>query len=369
MRLEKTDNPWPTRIVAICFAILLFTFVKSKNNSQTNTTNPNNGASVTSVEVVTDIPITIDVDSEKYFVSGLPETATIRLEGSQSILTQTLATRNFEITTPDLNNLGPGTHTVELEGKGLSSSLNYSIMPSEVNVVIEEKSVVEHSISVEFNSSSLADGYIARKPIVSPEKVVISGAKSTIDKISEVSVVVLPDGNDITEDIEMTLPVLVFDKNGELLNVNIDQKQVDVTIPVEGTSKTIPIVLRKIGEENPDYTYELELSEGEKDSATVTGKETLLKSLENLPVEIDVSGVTESTTRKATLTGPSGLKILQPESIEVIIRVKRKTTDSSDEDSTKKDSINEDSTNESNTDSTDTTKKDSSVDEENSENE
>lgn len=352
MRLEKANNPWPTRIVAILFALMLFTFVKSKNNSQANTMSPNNGASVTSVEVVTDIPIVIDIDREKFFVSGLPETATIRLEGSQSILTQTLATRNFEITTPNLNELGPGKYTVKLIGKGLSSSLNYSIMPLEVDIVIEEKAVVKYSVSVEFSPSSLAEGYIASTPIVSPESVTISGAKSTIDKISEVSVVVLPDGTNITEDIEMTLPVLVFDKNGELLNVNIDQSQVDVLIPVEGTSKNIPIVLRKAGEENPEYTYELEFAEGQEPNAQVTGPETLLKSLDNLPVEIDLSGVTESTTRSVKIALPNGLKTVKPESIEVVIRVTKKTDDSAtDEETTTKDTSS---------DSTDSTKTDSS---------
>src|SRR5699024_3410389 len=148
MKMERQSSPWASRLVSLLFAILRFTFVQSKNNTNTRTTSPANGASLTSVEVVTDIPISIDVYRDKYFVSGLPETATLRLEGSQSILTQTLATRNFEITTPDLNTLGPGTHVIELEAKKLSSSLTYSIMPAEVTVRVEEKAVEDHNVSV-----------------------------------------------------------------------------------------------------------------------------------------------------------------------------------------------------------------------------
>lgn len=361
MKMENQSNPWISRLISFMFAILLFTFVQSKNNTQMRTTSPTNGASVTSVEVVTDIPISIDVDRDKYFVSGLPETATLRLEGSQSILTQTLATRNFEITTPDLNDLGPGTHVIKLQAKKLSNSLTYSIMPAEVTVEIEEKAVEDHAVSVEFNSSALAEGYAAKKPIVNPETVRISGAKSTIEKISEVSVIVMPDGNSIDEDIEMTLPVLVFDKNGELLNVNLEPSQVTVTIPVEGTSRNIPIVLRQTGDAHPDFTYELELADGERNNATVTGKEEMLKSLENLPLEVDVSGVTESTTRKIRLIPPSGVTVQRPETVEVVIRVKRKpdNEDSSSEDTTSEDSASsgtssEETSSEDSTDSTDT---------------
>jgi len=345
MKMERQSSPWASRLVSLLFAILRFTFVQSKNNTNTRTTSPANGASVTSVEVVTDIPISIDVDRDKYFVSGLPETATLRLEGSQSILTQTLATRNFEITTPDLNTLGPGTHVIKLEAKKLSSSLTYSIMPAEVTVRVEEKAVEDHNVSVEFNSSSLAEGYVARKPIVNPETVRISGAKSTIEKISEVSVIVLPDGNNIAEDIEMTLPVLVFDKNGDLLNVNLEPSQVTVTIPVEGTSRNLPLALRQTGEANPEYVYELELLDGERNNVTVNGREEMLKTLENLPVEVDVSGVTESTTRKVRLIPPNGVTIIRPETVEVVIRVKKKTDeDQEEEDTSSEESASDDTT-------------------------
>lgn len=334
MKIINTDSPWPNRIIALLFAIVLFVFVQSENNSRTSTNSPTNGASVTSVEVVTDVPITIDMDTERFFVSGLPETATIRLEGSQSILTQTLGTRNFEIVTPDLNELGPGEHTIQLQTRRLSESLSYSIMPAEVMIKIEEKSVINHDVSAEFNDSSLASGYTAGTPIVTPDNVRISGAKSVIDKISEVSVLVLPDGTDITEDIEMTLPILVFDRNGELLNVNVEPSQVTVTVPVKGTHRNVPIVLRQSGEPHPNYNYELLLAEGEPENVTIRGREELLSAMENFAVEIDVSGVTESVTRSIRLTGPRGVIVERPELIKVIIRVTPVEEDSSEEEDT-----------------------------------
>src|SRR5699024_5202462 len=152
-------------------------------------------------------------------------------------------------------------------------------------------------------------------------------------------------GNNIAEDIEMTLPVLVFDKNGDLLNVNLEPSQVTVTIPVEGTSRNLPLALRQTGEANPEYVYELELLDGERNNVTVNGREEMLKTLENLPVEVDVSGVTESTTRKVRLNPPNGVTIIRPETVEVVIRVKKKTDeDQEEEDTSSEESASDDTT-------------------------
>lgn len=316
------DNPWFTRIVAVFFAILLFTFVSYENQSRIRSSSPTDGASITSSEVVTNVPIDVNIENDRYFVSGIPEAATIRLEGPQAVLTQTLATQNFTIATPDLNELGPGTHSVELEAEGLSSQLNYSIMPSEIRLTIEEKRVIEHDINVEFNEAAhLANGYRAKEPILSTETVQISGAVNTLEQISDVMVMVMPEESDITEDIELTLNVLVLDSTGDPLNVNIDPQQVEVTIPVEGTQRTLPIALRETGTGEEQYNYQLEVAQGEPENVTVTGETDVIEELNNFPIDIDISGVTESTVRTIPLILPEGVTETDPEEIEVIIRV------------------------------------------------
>ena len=198
------DNPWITKLVALIFAITLFSFVALENQSRIRSTSPTDGASITSSEVITNLPIDINIDRDLYFVSGIPETATIRLEGPQAVLTQTLATQSFNIETPDLNQMGPGRHTVQLEAEGLSGQLNYSIMPAELTLEIEEKVIEEHDVRVEFNENAhLADGYTADDPVLSDESVTISGAASTMEQISDVMVVVMPEESDITTDIVM----------------------------------------------------------------------------------------------------------------------------------------------------------------------
>ncbi|OJF93026.1 YbbR-like domain-containing protein [Alkalibacterium sp. 20] len=320
----NVDNPWISKLIALFFAIVLFSFVTFENQSRNLSTDPTDGASITSSEVITNLPIDINIDRDNYFVSGIPETATIRLEGPQAILTQTLATQNFTIETPDLERLGPGSHTIELEAAGLSNQLNYSVMPSEVAVEIEEKRVEDHDVRIEFNESShLAEGYRAQDTILSNETVTISGALSTMEQISDVMVVVMPEGSNITEDIEMTLNVLVLDETGDPLNVNISPQLIDVRIPVKGTQRTLPIVLEESGIPIEDYEYSLEVSQGEPENVTITGESDIIEELNNFVIEVDVSGITESTIRTIPLNHPDGITETNPRELDVLIRVNR----------------------------------------------
>jgi len=324
----NVENPWISKLIALFFAIVLFSFVAYENESRNLSTNPTDGASITSSEVITNLPIDINIDRDAYFVSGIPETATIRLEGPQAILTQTLATQNFTIETPDLDELGPGNHTIELEVEGISNQLEYSVMPAEVILEIEEKRVEDHEVRVEFNEyAHLEDGYRAEDPVLSNETVTVSGALSTMEEISDVMVVVMPEGGSITEDIEMTLNVLVIDSTGDPLNVNISPQQIDVTIPVRGTQRTLPIVLEESGVPNEDYEYALEIAQGEKENVTITGESDTIEELNNFVVEVDVSGVTESTIRTIPLNLPEGISETEPEELDVLIRVNKAETD------------------------------------------
>lgn len=316
------DNPWINRFLALILSILLFSFVTYENQSRIRSTSPTDAASITSSEVVTNLPIDINIDRDVYFISGVPETATIRLEGPQAVLTQTLATQNFDIVTQDLNALGPGRHTIPLEAEGLSNQLNYSIMPTEITVEIEEKRVEEHEVRVEFNESThLEEGYTALEPVLSNETVIISGAASTMDLINDVMVIVMPEGSSIIDDIEMTLNVLVVDETGDPLNVNITPQQIDVLIPVQGTQRTLPIVLEQVGTANENLEYTLEIAQGEPDNVTLTGETDVLEEMTNFPVEVDISGVTESTIRTVPFMLPDGITESSPNDVDVLIRV------------------------------------------------
>ncbi|SFH88915.1 CdaR family protein [Pisciglobus halotolerans] len=332
--IEKIMNsPWFTRIIALAFSILLFTYVNYENNDRYSTAI--GGATVNSSEVITNLPIAVDVDKDRYYVTGLPETATIRLEGTTAILLNTITTQNFSIVTPNLNELGKGTHTIQLLTRGLPGELSYSIYPSEVTVTVEERRSEEHEVSVNFDERLLASGYEAGTPILDKKTVEVSGSSATMERVRHVGVNVEVEKG-ITKDISQKLPVTVTDAEGNPLDVSVEPSEVTVTIPITTHHKEVPVVLSETGTKEPDTTYEIALAEGQKETVDVVGEKEELKEIIELPVAVDVTGIKETTTQEITPELPEGISSVKPESIKVKVTVKKtneQATSESDADS------------------------------------
>lgn len=315
------DNPWVTRIFAIVLAVGLFFFVNLENQSRFESTEPTDGASIEGSEVITNLPIEVNIDTDRYFVSGIPDSATLRIQGPQAVIFQTVATQNYTIATPNLNELGEGSHTVELQVEGLPDSITASVSPGMVNLTIEEKQIEEHELSVEVDEDlDIAEGYEILEPSLSTDVVQLSGASSTMDEINRVVVQVSSDETDIQSDILISAQVLVLDENNNPLNVNADPDQVEINVPVARTQKEVPIVLREGSNGASDYTYELTLSNSESESIVVRGDSEAVEELQNFPVTVDLDGVTESTLVNVPIENlPEGIEEVDRDEVEVLI--------------------------------------------------
>lgn len=315
------DNPWVTRIIALILAVGLFFFVNLENQTRFQSTEPTDGASIDGSEIITNLPIEVNIDTDRYFVSGIPDSATLRIQGPQAVIFQTVATQNYTISTPNLNELGEGTHTVELQAEGLSDSITSSVSPGIVNLTIEEKQIEEHELTIEVDDDlELAEGYEILDPTLSTEIVQLSGAASTMQEIDQVVVEISSEESDIRSDILNSAQVLVLDANGSPLNVNADPSQVEINAPVVRTQKEVPIVLREGTGGNSNYTYELTLSNAETESIVVRGDPEVLDDLQNFPVTVDLDGITESTLVTVPIGDlPEGIEEANQEEVEVLI--------------------------------------------------
>lgn len=322
------DSPIVKRILSVLIALLLFTFVNIENQGRFQSSNPTDGASINSSETISNLPIEVKIDTEKYFVSGIPDSATMRIEGPQAIIFQTIATQNFTVSTEDLNELGPGTHSVELVAEGLSNDIKSSISPSIVNLTIEEKEVDEYELAIEIDEEiDLAEGYEIIEPSLSQNMVTISGAASTMSKIDRVVVELSSDELSIKKDILSSAQVLVLDANGELLNVNVSPQRVEILAPVVRTKKSLPIVLEEGKGKVPGYSYKLSLSEDEEENLIVHGEPEAIEELSNYLINVNFKGLTETSLVKVPIGDlPEGIEEADRKEIEVLIEVSKNET-------------------------------------------
>ena len=317
------NNTWFTRIFSFILAIGLFFFVNLENQTRFQSTAPTDGASITSTEIITNLPIEVNINTDQYFVSGIPDSATLRLEGPQAIIFQTVATQSYTISTPNLNELGSGEYTVQLQVEGVSESITTSVSPGFINLTIEEKVMGEYELSVIIDEDlDIAEGYELLEPSLSTNVIQLSGAASTMARIDQVVVEVTSSEESINSDLLMSAQVLVLDENGEPLNVNTNPSQVEINAPVVRTTKEVPIVLREGTNGVVGYNYEVSLSNAESDTMQVRGEPEAIAELQNFPVTVDLDGITESQVLTIPIQElPTGIEETNKEEIEIVIDV------------------------------------------------
>jgi len=314
---KLTSNPWFMRILALLVALLLFVSVsfETKPESASPGILP---TSSTHVETITDVPVNVTLDEERYVVSGIPGTVNILLEGSTSDTKTAAMQRDIEVYA-DLSNLGIGTHTVPLTYKNISDKVNVQLEPSEVSAVIKEKVTMEFPVEIDFlNRNQMKTGYVAEQAIVKPNVVKITGAKEDVEQIALVKALV--DLKDVSETVVQEARVAVYDKNQNPLAVTVDPAIVEITVPISSPSKKVPFKIKREGELREGLSI-LSL-ESVPNEVTIYGPQDVIDQFEFIDgVTIDLDGITEDTSLEFTIPVPKGVEKVSPEKITVNIDV------------------------------------------------
>lgn len=318
------ENVWVVRLISLLVSILLFGYVYSENYGL-STMNRNDSISTLRNETISNLPIEINMDTDRYFISGLPETVMLNISGPESVIVQTLSASDFNIVTEDLDLLGPGRHTVQLRVENLSEDLTYQIVPSRVNVQIEEKVSIESPIEVIFDTNSVDEAYVAQDSVLNRDTVIVTGPASTIDRIDRIYVRV-PTESNLTATVDDTLVVQVEDQSRNKLNVVVEPQEIEVEIPIVPYEKTVPIKLVQKGTPVSGREYDLSLVRNE--NVTLTGSKKALADIEEVIVEVDISNIRTTTVVKANVVPLDIVGTdVTPKEVEVNVAVKTTETE------------------------------------------
>ncbi|MBT2699745.1 YbbR-like domain-containing protein [Bacillus sp. ISL-40] len=309
------DNPWFIKILALLLAVLLYSSVPHTGKKITDVNVPGEQ----STETITNIPVKVYYDTENLVVSGIPATVDITLKGPITHIQSAKALKNFEVYV-DLSKAKIGKQKVKLKVRDLSDKLSATVKPASVNVSVQEKITKEFKVEAEFNASQIEAGYSAGQPVVEPNKVKITGAKSVIDRITYVKAA-LEEKDQLKETISEEAHVQVLDKDLNKLNVVVDPETVEITIPIKSNSKTVPIKIVRNGTAPEGVTIEsIDIDEKE---ATITGDEDVLKNTDNVRVEVDLSKITDNTTLTLPVIISNGITKVTPQIVKATVVVKK----------------------------------------------
>ena len=310
------DNPWFLRGVALLLAFLLFSSVpKTDPDKPGNINVPSNE----NTELISDVPVKSYYDSENLVVTGVPETVDVTIQGPRNIVQQAKALRDFEVYV-DLTELEMGEHQIQINIRDISERLTVTIDPSNITVSIQERVTKDYPVDAEFNSTMIADGFISGAASIKPAKVKITGAKDVVDRISYVKANVNI-GEKTREAISQGAEVLVLDKDMNKLDVIVEPRVVEVTIPVERSSKKVPIDIIPKGTPPEGVTIESITSDIEE--ATITASPDILADVKKVRVEVDVSNITEDSEVTLPIIISNGVVEVSPQTAKLTVKVKK----------------------------------------------
>ncbi|MGE8207479.1 CdaR family protein [Heyndrickxia sp. NPDC080065] len=311
------DNKWFIRIVAMFLAILLYVSVSIENTSKNKEVSPKSN------DVVQNMPVELIYDQENLVVSGAPETVDVKIDGPKSLVQSTRNLRNFTVYI-DLTDAKIGTQKVKIKCKDLSDKLTATITPAYATVTVQEKVTKEFNVDAEFNPNLLAEGFEAEAPSVEPKTVTITGAKDVIDQISYVKATV-DSKRQIDSTITRDAGVQVLDRNLNKLNVNVEPGTVEVTIPVKNPNKTVPISVNPIGKEMDGVVINSITTEPK--DVKIYGKSDLLKTINALSVDVDISKYDKDTVIEVPIKVPKGVNKIEPAIAKVKLSISEKTVE------------------------------------------
>ena len=139
-------------------------------------------------------------------------------------------------------------------------------------------------------------------------EVIVKGSQKSLDKVASVKALVdaekIPD-NSTGEITLKDVPLVAYNANGKIMNVEIVPKTITCKVRVTSPRKEVPIKVI------PSGTLALGKSIKSIDMSiskvTVYGKESAVDDLEQITVPIDVDGLSRDKTYNVTIEKPDGI--------------------------------------------------------------
>ena len=159
------------------------------------------GATETYTHTLTNVPIDIKYDSDKYFISGYSYETEVYLTSINRVKLDSEInsdTRSFKVVA-NLTKYGEGTQTVPLKVTNLPTGVTATASPSHISVTIGKKKTKTFAVKGEVDSNQIASGYELKKVSTDLSEVEVTSDESIINQIDHV-VAKLPESEVLDSD-------------------------------------------------------------------------------------------------------------------------------------------------------------------------
>ena len=285
-------------VVSIIFAILLFLTATSSNYNRTGS--QVSGATETYTHTLTNVPIDIKYDSDKYFISGYSYETEVYLTSINRVKLDSEInsdTRSFKVVA-NLTKYGEGTQTVPLKVTNLPG-VTATASPSHISVTIGKKKTKTFAVKGEVDSNQIASGYELKKVSTDLSEVEVTSDESIINQIDHV-VAKLPESEVLDSDYSGRVPLQAVAADGTILASAINPSKAKLDVTVKKLTKSVPLTVRTTGEMNSslsDIAYKPSQTQ-----VTISGSQEALNAVNEVVATVDISNITKDTNVSVNLS-------------------------------------------------------------------
>ena len=307
--------------LSLIIAIIIFFYVDSKSSILVDS----------SAEVLRNQKVIATYNKEAYVVEELPEEADVTLIGRRVdlYLAKQLSSGNVTV---DISNLKPGTHKVDLNYDSSIKSVDYNLNPSSVTVVIYPKMSATKIAQIDVvNQDKLATKLSIQNVVIDQDEIIVKGAEHTLNEVASVKALV--DINNIVDPSEGIskiddVSLVAYDTKGNVVDVEMVPSKVSATVSIVSPKTTVPLKIIPKGE--VEFGKAISSMTSSVGQVTVYGEETVIKDLQYIPVEVDVTKLSKTKTFNIVIEKPTGIRDISISNVNVTVslgEVKEKVID------------------------------------------
>ena len=279
--------------------------------------------SQSSAEVLKNQPIEVKYNEEAYVIEGIPETVDITIIGNATDLYIAKQSPSNGVKL-DLSDLKPGQHKIALNyTQAVGTAVDYTVNPAVANITIYQKISETKILTYDIlNQEKLDTKYAISSVKLESDRVVIKGAEKELKKVATVKALI-DVNNFVKQEVgTMTLKDIslkAYDEKGNVVDVEILPGKITAELEITSSSKEVPIKVIPKGEVAFGKAIsDMKLSETK---VIVYGTEEVLATIEYIPIEISVEGLTENREYKMELIKPVGIKMMSVNNITINVKL------------------------------------------------
>ena len=277
--------------------------------------------------VLSNQTVKAEYNEEAYVVEGIPESADIILMGRKSDLYLAEQLGDHQLTL-DLTDLSEGPHKVKIKYNNPINSLDYKVDPSKVTIVIYPKVSESKTLTTDIlNTDKLGSTLVISSVELDRDEVIIKSHKDKLKTVANVKALVDVNALNATSAGTYTLEnvkLVAYDEKGtEISDIEIVPGTVTATVNITSPSKVVPLTVVPVGEVASGSA----IASITPNVSTVTlyGEESVLDSIKEIKVEINVNGLSADKTFQETIVKPTGIRSMSATNVTIKVTMEKET--------------------------------------------